>query len=267
MARAAAFIREAGGAEQSRVFTRMWLSLIGLWSWQEVPTLPPEQILLPPRAPLSVYSFGCWARQTIVALSVVTALEPSRAGRLRDRRAALGRPLPVGRVGSLGQGLRPRRPCGPRLCPPAGRPAAKAGSEDRRALDRRAAGARRLLGRDPAAVGLVDRRAACARLPPRPPGSRSGDRRPRQLHDRGRRGPPPRGLPVARLGHRAVGARAARRRRRSRTTRRSSAHANGCRRRRSGRAATGRCAGPSSRRAASRSSSRTRTTPTSTTRP
>ncbi len=79
MTRAAAFIREAGGAEQSRVFTRMWLSLIGLWSWKEVPTLPPEQILLPPRAPLSVYSFGCWARQTIVALSVVTALEPSRA--------------------------------------------------------------------------------------------------------------------------------------------------------------------------------------------
>ena len=78
MTRAAAFIREAGGAEQSRVFTRMWLSLIGLWSWKGVPTLPPEQILLPPRAPLSVYSFGCWARQTIVALSVVTALEPSR---------------------------------------------------------------------------------------------------------------------------------------------------------------------------------------------
>jgi len=78
MARAAAFIRGAGGAEQSRVFTRMWLSLIGLWSWKGVPTLPPEQILLPPRAPLSVYSFGCWARQTIVALSVVTALEPSR---------------------------------------------------------------------------------------------------------------------------------------------------------------------------------------------
>ena len=39
--------------------------------------LPPEQILLPARAPLSVYAFGCWARQTIVALSVVTALQPS----------------------------------------------------------------------------------------------------------------------------------------------------------------------------------------------
>jgi squalene-hopene/tetraprenyl-beta-curcumene cyclase len=31
------------------------------------------------RTPLSIYSFGCWARQTIVALSIVTALRPSRA--------------------------------------------------------------------------------------------------------------------------------------------------------------------------------------------
>ncbi len=79
MARAATFIQEAGGVEQTRVFTRMWLALLDLWSWAEVPTLPPEQILLPPRAPLSVYSFGCWARQTIVALSIVTALRPARA--------------------------------------------------------------------------------------------------------------------------------------------------------------------------------------------
>jgi squalene-hopene/tetraprenyl-beta-curcumene cyclase len=78
MRRAATFVREAGGVAGSRVFTRMWLALLGLWSWAEVPTLPPEQILLPVRAPLSIYSFGSWARQTIVALSIVTALRPSR---------------------------------------------------------------------------------------------------------------------------------------------------------------------------------------------
>ncbi len=77
MSRAAAFIRDAGGVESTRVFTRMWLALLALWSWRTVPTLPPEQILFPPRAPLSVYQFGCWARQTIVALSVVTALAPA----------------------------------------------------------------------------------------------------------------------------------------------------------------------------------------------
>jgi squalene-hopene/tetraprenyl-beta-curcumene cyclase len=77
MRRAAASIRAGGGVEATRVFTRMWLSLLGLWSWHEVPVIPPEQILLPPRAPLSIYSFGCWARQTIVALSICCALRPS----------------------------------------------------------------------------------------------------------------------------------------------------------------------------------------------
>jgi squalene-hopene/tetraprenyl-beta-curcumene cyclase len=56
----------------------MWLALLGLWSWSEVPSLPPEQMLLPARAPLSVYSFACWARQTIVALQVATTLQPVR---------------------------------------------------------------------------------------------------------------------------------------------------------------------------------------------
>jgi squalene-hopene/tetraprenyl-beta-curcumene cyclase len=74
---AAAYVRAAGGVEATRVFTRMWLALLGLWSWHDVPVIPPEQILLPPRAPLSVYTFGCWARQTMVALSVCCALRPS----------------------------------------------------------------------------------------------------------------------------------------------------------------------------------------------
>ena len=77
MRRAATFVRDAGGVEASRVFTRMWLSLLSLWSWSDVPVLPPEQILLPPSVPLSIYAFGCWARQTVVALQVVTALRPA----------------------------------------------------------------------------------------------------------------------------------------------------------------------------------------------
>jgi squalene-hopene/tetraprenyl-beta-curcumene cyclase len=78
MERARASILAGGGVEATRVFTRMWLCLLDLWRWQDVPLLPPEQILLPPRAPLSIYTFGCWARQTIVALQIVTALRPSR---------------------------------------------------------------------------------------------------------------------------------------------------------------------------------------------
>jgi squalene-hopene/tetraprenyl-beta-curcumene cyclase len=78
MRRAAQFIRAEGGVESARVFTHLWLALFGLWSWDRVPALPPEVILLPKLIPLNVYDFGCWARQTIVALSLVKARRPVR---------------------------------------------------------------------------------------------------------------------------------------------------------------------------------------------
>ncbi len=71
-------MRQRGGIEACRVFTRIWLAMFGLWPWDELPALPPELILLPPSAPLSIYDFGCWARQTVVALTVVWAHRPVR---------------------------------------------------------------------------------------------------------------------------------------------------------------------------------------------
>jgi squalene-hopene/tetraprenyl-beta-curcumene cyclase len=78
MRRAAELIRGMGGLEGSRVFTRFWMALFGLWSWDDLPALPPEVIFLPPWFPLNIYDFGCWARQTIVPLTVVAAHRPRR---------------------------------------------------------------------------------------------------------------------------------------------------------------------------------------------
>jgi squalene-hopene/tetraprenyl-beta-curcumene cyclase len=78
MRKAAAFVRAQGGIERARVFTHVWLALFGLWSWEKVPALPPEIALLPEWVPLNVYDFACWARQTIVALSLVKAHRPVR---------------------------------------------------------------------------------------------------------------------------------------------------------------------------------------------
>ena len=75
---AADFARAAGGVGAARVFTRIWLSLFGLWSWDDVPVIPPEVVLLPGRFPLALEHWGCWARQTIVPLAVVTHLRPCR---------------------------------------------------------------------------------------------------------------------------------------------------------------------------------------------
>jgi squalene-hopene/tetraprenyl-beta-curcumene cyclase len=109
MKRACDWILAQGGVEATRVFTRIWLALSGLWSWDDLPVIPPELIYLPSWFPLNIYDWGCWARQTIVALAVVQSFRPSRPigisidelktggphGRApRPRRSFDARPLP-----------------------------------------------------------------------------------------------------------------------------------------------------------------------------
>ncbi|MBV9595171.1 MAG: squalene--hopene cyclase, partial [Actinobacteria bacterium] len=90
---ARAFILAGGGLEASRVFTRLWLALFGEWSWDELPAMPPELVLLPKWFPLNVYDWACWARQTVVPITIVATLKPVR-------------PLPFS-VGELRTGVRP----------------------------------------------------------------------------------------------------------------------------------------------------------------
>ncbi len=77
MARAQHFIYASGGIEASRVFTRIWLAMFNLWNWEELPVMPPELVFVPRRVPLNIYDFACWARQTVVALTVVSAHRPT----------------------------------------------------------------------------------------------------------------------------------------------------------------------------------------------
>ena len=76
MEKAAAYVRDAGGIESARVFTKLWLSLFGICSWDEIPVVPPEMMFLPRWFPLNIYDFACWARQTIVPISIVSAHRP-----------------------------------------------------------------------------------------------------------------------------------------------------------------------------------------------
>ncbi|MFI1864088.1 squalene--hopene cyclase [Streptomyces jumonjinensis] len=78
METASAWIRAHGGTAATRVFTRIWLALFGWWKWEDLPELPPELIFLPRWFPLNIYDFGCWARQTVVPLTVVSAKRPVR---------------------------------------------------------------------------------------------------------------------------------------------------------------------------------------------
>jgi squalene-hopene/tetraprenyl-beta-curcumene cyclase len=103
MALTAGWIRDAGGIAAARVFTRIWLALFGEWPWEDLPVMPPEMIYLPAWFPLNVYDWACWARQTIVPLTIVGSLRPVRQlpfGLAELRQASAGRgtvgPAPAG---------------------------------------------------------------------------------------------------------------------------------------------------------------------------
>ncbi|HXZ62788.1 MAG TPA: prenyltransferase/squalene oxidase repeat-containing protein, partial [Acidimicrobiales bacterium] len=100
MRKAQEFVLDAGGVEASRVFTRIWMALFGLWPWERLPVIPPELVLLPRWAPLNIYDFGCWARQTLVPLTIVGTYRPVRPlpfgiNELRTGRPATP-PVPLG---------------------------------------------------------------------------------------------------------------------------------------------------------------------------
>src|SRR5262249_46130902 len=79
LTRAREFILARGGIARARTFTRIWLSLFGQWSWDELPAMPPELVLLPPAAPFSIYQFSSWARGTLVPLLLLMNDRPVRA--------------------------------------------------------------------------------------------------------------------------------------------------------------------------------------------
>jgi len=98
MRRARDFIVGAGGIERTRTFTKIWLALFGLWPWSRVPVIPPELIFLPPSVPFNVYDFACWARQTVVALTVVSAHRPVRPVAFDMDELRTGAASPVGGI-------------------------------------------------------------------------------------------------------------------------------------------------------------------------
>ncbi|HET6909454.1 MAG TPA: prenyltransferase/squalene oxidase repeat-containing protein, partial [Mycobacteriales bacterium] len=88
------WIRANGGLEGTRVFTRMWLALFGLWSWDDLPNLPPEIVFLPKWFPFNLYDWACWARQTVVPLTIVATLRPEHPLPFGIDELRTGRPAP-----------------------------------------------------------------------------------------------------------------------------------------------------------------------------
>jgi squalene-hopene/tetraprenyl-beta-curcumene cyclase len=65
-----------GGAQKANVFTRYLLALYGEISWDAVPTIPAELILLPRWFPVHLSKMSYWARTVLTPLLVLQTLRP-----------------------------------------------------------------------------------------------------------------------------------------------------------------------------------------------
>lgn len=77
MQRARELILARGGIPNTRVFTKIWLAMIGQWEWKGTPYLPPEIIFLPKWAPFNIYAFASWTRATVVPMTIILSENPT----------------------------------------------------------------------------------------------------------------------------------------------------------------------------------------------
>lgn len=76
MRRARSTIRRLGGLPACNSFTKIYLSIFGLFDWRQCPAVPPEMILFPRRFYFSIYAMSSWSRAIVVPLSVIWAHKP-----------------------------------------------------------------------------------------------------------------------------------------------------------------------------------------------
>ena len=71
-------VRAAGGAERCNSFTNFYLACLGQISWNAVPAIPPEIVLLPRWSYFHMTKVSAWTRTMILPLSLVVTLRPTR---------------------------------------------------------------------------------------------------------------------------------------------------------------------------------------------
>jgi squalene-hopene/tetraprenyl-beta-curcumene cyclase len=76
---ARAKIRELGGIEKTNTYARLYLALLGQITWDAVPTIPVEFLLLPKWLPVHLYAVSSWTRAMVVPLAIINHYKPTRA--------------------------------------------------------------------------------------------------------------------------------------------------------------------------------------------
>jgi squalene-hopene/tetraprenyl-beta-curcumene cyclase len=74
LCKARKLVLEHGGVESSAVFTKIHLAILGQLSWDGIPCIPPEMLLLPRTSPFNIYEMSYWCRTILVPLTIVQVL-------------------------------------------------------------------------------------------------------------------------------------------------------------------------------------------------
>src|SRR5207253_8437068 len=77
LAKARAVIHRLGGLERSNSYVRFYLALVGAVSWELVPAIPPEMMLLPNWFAMNIYEMSSWTRGIVIPMAILSALRPN----------------------------------------------------------------------------------------------------------------------------------------------------------------------------------------------
>jgi squalene-hopene/tetraprenyl-beta-curcumene cyclase len=77
LAKARAVIHRLGGLERSNSYVRFYLALVGAVSWELVPAIPPEMMLLPNWFAMNIYEMSSWTRGIVIPMAILCALRPN----------------------------------------------------------------------------------------------------------------------------------------------------------------------------------------------
>ena len=78
MLRARAMALSLGGVPRMNTFSKLYLALLGLYSWEYVPTIPCEVILLGKWFHVNFHEMSSWSRSMLVPLAIINHFKPTR---------------------------------------------------------------------------------------------------------------------------------------------------------------------------------------------
>jgi len=76
LVRAREIVHRLGGLEHSNSYVRFYLALVGAVSWDLVPSVPPELMLIPSWFIFNIYEMSSWTRGIVIPMAILSALRP-----------------------------------------------------------------------------------------------------------------------------------------------------------------------------------------------